>query len=52
MNTINESLGLGLDPDRLIRTGGENKHTKQKSYVNANRNTTDTLNYAEAVGSV
>ncbi|HAA73739.1 TPA: radical SAM protein [Candidatus Latescibacteria bacterium] len=52
MDRINKSLGLGLDPDRLIRTGGENKHTRQDVKVNTNRNTTESLNYAAVAGSV
>lgn len=52
MQKINEKLDLKLDPDRLIRTGGENKHVQKLTVLNRSRNTTDSLSYAKVTGSI
>ena len=57
MQAINEKLDLKLDPDRLIRTGGENKHTQKRETKFGNeilkpRNSNDNLNYAKVTGSI
>ncbi len=47
------SKDLGLNLGGLMKTGGESKHAKnQESEVTVHRNTTDTMNYANVVGSV
>ena len=57
MARINEKLDLKLDPDRLIRTGGENKHTQKHDAKFGSesvrpRNSNDSLNYANVTGSM
>jgi hypothetical protein len=57
MQRINEKLDLKLDPDRLIRTGGENKHTEKRAnkFEDQNarpKNSNQSLNYANVTGSL
>lgn len=52
LEKINSSLDMRLDPDRLIRTGGYNKHTKTVQSLNRSRNTVDSLSYAKVAGGV
>jgi len=50
LQQINERLNLKLDSDRLIRTGGENKHTR--SLKGAKRDATDSRSRAKISGSL
>ena len=57
MQRINEKLDLKLDPDRLIKTGGEDKHTqKHDTKFESNgakpRNSNESLNYANVTGTL
>ena len=46
---LNEKLKLGLDSDKLIRTGGYNEHTDKKKLEKLNREKNSLiLNYNEA----
>ena len=53
MQKINEKLDLKLDPDRLIRTGGYNKHTRQAARDGGSQDPdNESLSYAKVTGRV
>lgn len=50
LQRLNAEMDLSLDPDKLIRTGGENRHTK--GVAQSSRNSTESLSYAKVSGSL
>lgn len=53
LQKLNRKLDLKLDPDRLIKTGGQNKHTQSaREKFNRSRNAVDSLSYAKVAGSL
>jgi anaerobic magnesium-protoporphyrin IX monomethyl ester cyclase len=50
LSDLADDLGLDLGGS-LMRTGGENKHSKNQE-VTMHRNTNDSMNYANVIGSV